>query len=236
MDSPLLHQRSDIQPAIEFICTELALPEGARILDLGCGAGRYAVELAHRGYDVVGLDINERYVALAHQLAASEGVRAAFLTGDMREIPFKSHFHAIINVGTSFGFFDSESENHQVVAAVAEALKPGGVFLLEMGNRDYYLKNFEARGWRRQDSGRVVIIQRKFDYVRSRIEVEFEVLGDEEPERWTHSWRAYTLAEMVMMLNETGLALSGVYGGWDLSEYSADSARMVMVSERQRAG
>ena len=60
---------------------------------------------------------------------------ATFLTGDMREIPFKSHFDAIINVGTSFGFFESEGEDRRVIEAVAKSLKPEGMFLLEMGNR-----------------------------------------------------------------------------------------------------
>jgi D-alanine-D-alanine ligase len=169
IDSPRLYQRDDIQPAIEFICAEFALSTNARILDLCCGPGRYAVELAHRGYDVVGLDINERYSALARQLAEREGVEATFLTGDMREIPFESHFDAIINVGTSFGFFDSEVGNRRVVKAVAEALKPKGVFLLEMGNRDYYLKNFRTKDWRRLENGRVIISQNEFDYVRGRM-------------------------------------------------------------------
>jgi SAM-dependent methyltransferase len=236
IDSPLLHQRDDIQPAIEFICTELALPTNARILDLCCGPGRYAVELARRGYDVVGLDINERYIALARQLAAREGVQATFLTGDMREIPFESHLDAIINVGTSFGFFESEVENRRVIKAVAKALTSKGVFLLEMGNRDYYLKNFKAKDWRRLENGRGIITQREFDYVQSRIDQVFEIVGGEGVERWSLSWRAYTLAEVVEMSKQAGLALSCVYGGWERSQYSVDSPRMVIVSERKGAG
>lgn len=236
IDSPLLHQRDDIQPAIEFICTELALPPNARILDLCCGPGRYAVELGRRGYEVVGLDINERYIALARQLAEREGVQATFLTGDMREIPFESHFDAIINVGTSFGFFDGEGEDRRVITAVTKSLKSKGVFLLEMGNRDYYLKNFKAKDWRRLENGRVIVIQREFDYVRSRIDVVFEMVGGEGVERWSHSWRAYTLAEVVEMLKQAGLALLCVYGGWERSEYSVDSPRMVIVSKREGAG
>jgi SAM-dependent methyltransferase len=81
IDSPLLHQRDDVQPAIEFICTELALPANAQILDLCCGPGRHAVELAYRGYDVVGLDINEQYIALVRQLAAREGGTSHVLDG-----------------------------------------------------------------------------------------------------------------------------------------------------------
>ena len=236
IDSPRLHQRDNIQPAIEFICTELVLPTRARILDLCCGPGRYAVELAHRGYDVVGLDINERYIALARQLAAREGVQATFLTGDMREIPFASHFGAIINVGTSFGFFDSEAENRRVFEAVAMALKHRGVFLLEMGNRDYYLKNFKEEDWRRLENGQVITSHGQFDYVRSRIDVVFEMMGGEGTEKWSHSWRAYTLAEVVEMLIQAGLTLSRVYGGWARRQYSVDSPRMVIVAKRKGAG
>ncbi len=166
VDSPLLSQRADVQPAIEFICTELALPVHARILDLGCGPGRYAVELAHKGFEVVGLDLNEQYVALAREVAEREKVSAEFLTGDMREIAFDNHFDAAINVGTSFGLFD-ETDNQRVIEGVAKALKLDGVFLLEMANRDYYLKHFIDRDWHRRADGRLVILRREFDYVRS---------------------------------------------------------------------
>ena len=171
LDSPLLQQREDTRPAIEFIATALGLADGARILDLCCGPGRHAVELALRGYQIVGLDINPRYIALARQLAEQEGAQATFLTGDMRAIPFEGHFDAIINVGTSFGFFDSEAENARAIQSAARALKSQGVFLLETGNRDYYLKHFQARDWRRLEDGRVTIIQRDFDLEHSRIVV-----------------------------------------------------------------
>jgi SAM-dependent methyltransferase len=235
IDSAVLRERDDTRPAIEFIAAELGLARGARILDLCCGPGRHAVELAQRGFDVVGLDVSSGYIALAQQLAEREGVRATFLAGDMRRIPFEQHFDAIINVGTSFGFFDSDAENARAIQAAARALKPQGVFLLEMGNREYYLKHFLAKDWRRLEDGRVTIIQRDFDYERSRIIVAFETLGGEQVERWSHSWRAYTLAEMAGMLEQAGLALSSIYGDWDRSAYGVDSPRMVLVSEPKRA-
>jgi len=151
----------------------------------------------------------------------------------MREIPFESHFDAIINVGTSFGFFESEGEDRRVIEAVARALKSKGVFLLEMGNRDYYLKNFEAKNWRRLENDQAIVTQREFDYVSSRIDQVFELVGAERVKRWSLSWRAYTLAEVVEMLKQAGLAFSYVYGGWDRCQYSVDSPRMAIVSERK---
>lgn len=235
-DAPSLAQREHIQPAIEFICAELALPTGARILDLCCGPGRYVIELAHRGFAVVGIDLNEEYVALGRRVAEREGVSVELLTSDMREIPFVNHFDAIINIGTSFGFFDDEVDNRRVIEAVAEALKPGGIFVLEMGNRDYYLKNFVAKDWRKLEDGRVIIIQRDFDYVRGRINTTFEIPGSEgAKEEWSHSWRAYTLVEVVAMLKQAGLTLSHVLGDWKRSKYSVDCPRMVALSRKEKA-
>jgi SAM-dependent methyltransferase len=172
-ESSYLTRREDIQPAVKFIHSQLGLLTGAALLDLCCGPGKYAVELAHEGFEVVGLDLNQQYVAMARLVAAMERVAIGFLAGDMRCIPFVNHFDAVINVGTSFGFFDRQAEDQRVIESVARSLKPGGVFLLEMGNRDYYLKHFVAKDWRKLEGGGVIVIRREFDYVRSCINSTF---------------------------------------------------------------
>lgn len=232
-ESPFLNQREDIQPAVEFIHSQLGLLTGAALLDLCCGPGRYAIELAHEGFEVVGLDINQRYVATARQVAAGEQIAIEFLTGDMRCIPFVNHFDAVINVGTSFGFFDREAEDQRVIESVARSLKPGGVFLLEMGNRDYYLKHFVAKDWRKLEDRRVIVIRREFDYLRSRINSTFEVLKDgTTKEKWSHSWRACALVEIAAMLEQAGLMLTHTFGNWDSGRFDVDSPRMIVVSEK----
>ena len=70
--SAIVAHRADIQPAIEFVRSQLMLPAGARILDLCCGPGRYAIEPARRGFAVLGLDVNEDYVSIARRLAEKE--------------------------------------------------------------------------------------------------------------------------------------------------------------------
>ncbi len=233
-DSPLLTDRQELAPAIEFIVSELHLTPGARILDLCCGPGRYATELALRGFDVVGLDLNPESVALGRRLALREGVKAEYLVGDMREIPFRDYFDAVINVGTSFGLFDDDADNQRVFDAVATALKPNGVFLLEMGNRDYYLRNFGVKDWRRRGNGRVMIFNRTFDYVRGRINTLIEYIPSEPKETFAFSWRAYTLAEVVSMFQHSGLIYSRAFGGWNGSDYDFNASRMVTISQKQR--
>lgn len=227
-----LTDRKDIQPAIDFIST--VLPPNARVLDLCCGPGRYTLELAHEGFEVVGFDLSEHYLDLARDLARKEGVTAKLIQGDMRELPWANHFDAVINVSTSFGFFESDAENQRVLEAVAKVLKPEGVFLLELGNRDYYLKHFIAKNWQRLDDGSVLLVQREFDYLKSRINSSFEKWHGGEAEKWSQSWRAYTLAELVNMLEQAGLTLTNVFGGWNQKPYNVDASRMVIVSQKNK--
>ena len=234
--SPILADRSDLRAAIQFILIQLNLEKGATVLDLCCGPGRYAVELAQRELDVVGIDVNEDYIALARQLADKESVRAEFLVHDMREIAYVDRFDAVINVGSSFGFFDAEADDRKVVESVSRALKPGGRFLLEMGNRDYLLKNFEPTSSRENPDGSVTSIQRDFDFVRSRINTAFRrSVRGETRETWFHSWRAYTLAEVVRLLAYAKLDLVSAYGGWQTESYDVDAKRMVAISEKRAA-
>lgn len=165
------------QSAIEFISTELGLPAGGRILDLCCGPGRFAIPLASKGFTVVLIDINEDYIALAKRVVERKDVAIEFLVGDAREVPFVNHFDAVINVGTSLGFFDDE-DNQRVLNNIAKALKHDGVFLLHMRNREYLLKHqhFGVKTCHKLKDGRIQINQELFDYVRGRSKFRAEIL------------------------------------------------------------
>jgi D-alanine-D-alanine ligase len=232
--SPILTNRTDVQAALEFITDHLGVKKGSRILDLGCGPGRYVIELAKSGFDVLGIDINEEYVALAKKISEREHINPELIVGDMREFSYADYFDAVINVGTSFGFFETEAENQLVIESIAAALKPRGRFLLEMGNRDYFLKNFEEATSRENPDGSVIEVQRGFNYVRSRIDTTFRKSRDGELiETWSHSWRAYTLTEIGSLLSEGGLEIVNAFGGWQSEPYSVDANRMVVISKKR---
>jgi len=232
--SAIVTDRSDARTALRSILQHVDLEEGSPILDLCCGPGRYAIELAKLGFEVVGIDINEDYVALAQKLAEQERVSPEIIVGDMREISYVDRFDAAINVGTSFGFFETDAENQLVVESIARALKPGGRFLLEMGNRDYLLKNFEAAKSRENPDGSVTQVQRTFDYERSRINTTFRRSSNGKlVEAWAHSWRAYTLAEVTSLLSHADLDLVDTFGGWQSEPYNVDAPRMVAISKKR---
>lgn len=117
------------------VLSRLGSIPGKRILDLGCGSASLGVELAHRGFDVVGLDLQ---VAPARARAEARGVKLVLLEQDMSTMDFRQEFDAIINWDISgVGLLPSDEDNIDIIRRVYDALLPGGKFLVETYNLEY---------------------------------------------------------------------------------------------------
>jgi SAM-dependent methyltransferase len=94
------------------------LPPG-RLLDVGCGSGRFAVRLAHRGWEAVGLDFAPEMVALADQQAAAAGVQArcTFVAADFLAWDDDDRF----DLGLAIGVFDYVADAGPLLAKLARA-------------------------------------------------------------------------------------------------------------------
>ncbi|HTC81419.1 MAG TPA: methyltransferase domain-containing protein [Acidimicrobiia bacterium] len=118
---------------VDFLVACLGLAPGARVLDVGCGPGRHAHALGRRGFEVVGVDISERFVALARE-ATPAGARVTFERADARSLGFDSEFDAVISLcqgafGLSAGgagHATTLDPDRDVLAGMARALQPGG--------------------------------------------------------------------------------------------------------------
>ena len=89
------------------------------ILDLGCGKGRFAIYLNQRGYEVTGIDLSEQSIEGAKIYTNK---RLHFEVGDMRDLPAIQTYQYVLNMFTSFGYFDTELENGKAIASMASTL------------------------------------------------------------------------------------------------------------------
>ncbi|HSK89669.1 MAG TPA: class I SAM-dependent methyltransferase [Euzebyales bacterium] len=115
---------------VDFVEGRLGLPHGASILDVPCGSGRHALELAARGHRVTGLDISAEAIAHARRAAAGADLDARFVEADMRAVPAGVAFDAAICMGNSFGYLDPAG-TRAFVAALAGAVRPGGGLVID---------------------------------------------------------------------------------------------------------
>ena len=220
---------------VEGVVGLLGLPVGSAILDLCCGHGRHAVELAKRGYRVTGLDLSEVFLRHARETAEAEGVDVRWVEGDMRRIPFEGEFDAVINMFTAFGYLESEEEDEEVLRQVYKALKPGGRFLLETMQREWLMRHFDPAGVVRHADGLIVLEERDFDMLTSRCDVRVTmILPDGQRREYGHAARVYTLTDLARMMRLAGLHLEKYYGGVDGSMLGLDSRRLVVVATKAR--
>jgi len=130
-----------------FVLRQLKLKKGAALLDLCCGPGRHAVEFAARGLAVTGFDYSREYLTEAGARARREKVPLLLERGDMRGLKFNRMFDAVVNLFTSFGYFRKFSDDLKTLKGVARALKPGGLFLLDIIHGDFVRGHFRPRTW-----------------------------------------------------------------------------------------
>jgi len=226
-----LEAPEQVRREVDFIVKALDLPAGAKVLDLCCGQGRHSLELARRGFQVVGVDLSEALLYAARKRAESEDLSVTFLHCDMREIDFADEFDAVINMFTSFGYLESEAEDEKVLGKVAQALKSGGKFLLDVVNRDRLVRDFQAREWHAADEGWLVLEERTFDHLSGRMETCWVcVARDGVRYERLSSVRLYTTSELRTMLERAGLKVTNLFGDYDGSPYSWDSQRLIVVA------
>lgn len=228
----ILYKNRDHEEAGKFIdalCDLLNLPQGSKIMDLACGKGRHAIYLNRKGYDVTGLDLSERNILLARHFE-NESLR--FFIHDMRNVWSRNEFDCVMNLFTSFGYFDHEHENQVAIEAATEALKPGGKFVLDFLNPFTVINNLV------QDEKKVVGgIEFHINKVYSEEgfllkKISFEDKG--ERFCFQEKVKAIRRIKFLEYFENAGLKLIEIFGDYSLKKYEAEeSERMIFYLEKK---
>jgi SAM-dependent methyltransferase len=218
----------------EFAVKTLGMKPGDQVLDLCCGQGRHAVLLAAKGIAITGQDQSAEYLSDARKAAKNTGVDLPLVQSDMRDIPFEGEFDYVINMFTSFGYFDSDEDDLKVLNEIAESLKPGGQLLIDLINRDWVIENNEEFDRRVNDDGTVILEQRNLNLRTNRNEVSFTIIDPDGTQResFGHRIHLYTLDEVTQMMSQSGIEFQRAYGGFDSEPYSPSSRRMIVVARK----
>lgn len=118
---------------LQHLLKKINLNANAHILDLACGKGRHALFLNQKGFEVTGIDLSENNIRQAQKF---ESPRLHFVAGDMRAPFGENKFEAVLNLFTSFGYFEDETDNNKVLANIHTALKPSGYLVIDYLNAE----------------------------------------------------------------------------------------------------
>jgi SAM-dependent methyltransferase len=214
---------------VDQILALLELHPPASVLDLPCGPGRHAIELARRGSDVTGVDRSAEYLAAARDRAGSTDTALELVQDDMRCFARDGAFDAGLNLFTSFGYFDDPREDRQVLANFRRSLRPGGKLLMELRGKETLARDFRVRDWYEKD-GVMHLEERQIldDWRRIRSRwIQIDATGRRE---FTLVLRLYSAAELSEMLVACGFGGVRIFGDLAGAPYDHAARRLVVVA------
>lgn len=205
-------------------------------LDVACGIGRHAVELARAGLDVHGVDVSPDYVETARERAADAGVGGATTVEvlDVRDLETLEATADLVLHWFAFGYFADEV-NEEIAAALHDSVSPSGALVLGLDNA--FAEVDDGRSTLASESGEVLQVERReYDPATGRLSVQItkfratesgsECLG-EVP--W--DVRLYTPVEVRRLLERAGFSTVSLYGSLDGEELGPTSSPLVAVAE-----
>lgn len=211
-----------------------------RVLDLACGTGRHAIELARRGFSVVGVDLSAPLIELGAQEAAARHLDVEFIESDLRDLEFEAEFDLVLSLNDgAIGYFETDEENLRTFEVISRALRPGGGHLMQVPNVLFIQKHSPHRTWVAGPSCVELLEYRWSDkgrhlYGASRAIPYGERLEQKDPVRFRQ--RLYSVEELRPLLESVDLDLVEVFRGNGRSCPPDDTQYEVFVRSRKRGG
>ena len=211
----------------------LALAGGTpqRVLDLACGPGRHAIAAAERGLEVIGVDRSAFLLRHARARAAEAGVEVEWVHGDMRDPVQAPPVDLVLNLFTSFGYFEDDAENARVLENAFASLGPGGTLVLDVAGKEVLARIFLPSSADELADGLVVQRRRVADDW-SRMENEWTFVQGEAARSFRFRHWIYSGRELAQMLARAGFEGVRLYGDFDGAPYGPEATRLVAVARK----
>ncbi len=230
---PVLYKHRNHREAelfIDNLIKYLHPADNSRFLDLACGSGRHALYLNKKGYNVTGIDLSPENIACASKLAASSNENIEFCLKDMRKIVWEEQFDYVVNLFTSFGYFENDKDDYATIDVVSKTLKPGGIFVLDFMNVQKVIANLVAHEVK-------IIDNIKFE-ISKKIENHFIVkdirfFDEGKMYHFQERVKALTLNDFENYFAASKLKIIDLRGNYKLDKFNEEtSQRLIIIAQK----
>ncbi|WP_337864973.1 class I SAM-dependent methyltransferase [Ignavibacterium sp.] len=220
----------DAECHIKFLLSKINLPANSSILDLACGSGRHSILLAKEGYNVTGVDLSDKLLSEAIKNSKAENLEIEFIKSDIRDFFTKKKFNLILNLFTSFGYFETDEENLLIFKKSFEFLSNKGYFVLDYFNKDYLEKNLVL--FSKEENDNYTIIQER-KIVNQRVIKKITIERNGTTENYYESVKLYDSKFLTKKLKEIGFEIVNLFGDFFEIEFNQfSSPRFVAICQK----
>src|SRR5579859_1352223 len=205
--------------------------KNSKILDLCCGIGRHSLEFARHGLQVTGVDITRPYLEIAAENAKKEGLSLEFVQSDMRDFCQPDTFDLVVNLCTSFGYFDDMEDDLRVLGNIYRMLTANGKFMIEILGKEVIAATFRSLEELEFEGYKVRAVSRVLENW-NRLECRRIITkGDMEKEIIAYH-RLYSATEMQGHLERVGFKNIRVFGDFSGAPYDNEAKSMILVADK----
>jgi SAM-dependent methyltransferase len=231
----------DAKKIVSLVLKHVKLNKGANVLDLACGNGRHSILFAKKRFNVTGIDLSNYLINQARKKLSSDyaGYRSSlrFEIQDMRNLKHVSEFDLVVNIFTSFGYFESDSDNEKVIGTVAIALKRGGYFLIDFLNRDYLIKNLITYDVKKLNHKLILQVRTIKDNI---VEKNIIIIKSSRNKKgyplfnhFTEKIKLYSFNDFEAMFSKHGLNIIKVFGSYTGSRFIKEKSERLIIIARK---
>jgi SAM-dependent methyltransferase len=226
----LLYNKRDDKEAQEFLDNLISYlnPSKEQIfLDLACGKGRHSRYLNSKGFEITGVDLSEESIAYAKQF---ENETLSFFVHDMRRVLRVNYFNYVLNLFTSFGYFESEKDDLLALKAMQQNLRAEGILVLDFMNSSKVIKNLVPEE-SKTINGIVFHVKR---YVKSGFIIkEINVEDKGAKHQFFERVQALTYNDFEKYFSLCGLKILNLFGDYHLAEFDEHTSdRLILVAQK----
>jgi SAM-dependent methyltransferase len=216
---------------IEKVLTLVGYPGGA-VLDLCCGPGRHSLALAKRGIRVTAVDRSEFLLSRAKAEAAKLNLEIEFVLDDMRQFVRSHSFSLVLNMFTSFGYFDDKEDDLTVLRNAYQSLKVGGAMLIDVLGKEPLARKYQPTSSTQGADGALLIERHEICEDWTRCRNEWILVKGATAKSFNFQTRLYSGQEMKDIMERAGFEDVAVFGDLDGNEYGINANRLIAIGRK----
>ncbi|NNL22438.1 MAG: methyltransferase domain-containing protein [Ignavibacteriaceae bacterium] len=220
----------EAETLVKLIQKNTNLSKSSLVLDMACGSGRHSIVFAQKGFKATAVDLSERLISEAKNNAKQANVDIEFIQSDILDLKLEKKFDLVVNLFTSFGYFDTDEENIIVIKKAKDLLKAGGYFIIDFLNKGFLEKNLIPLSTLSENT---TTITQKRSINGNRVEKKITIEKDGIIKHFSESVRLYDIDELNNILQSVGFRLLKTFGDFNGNIFEPNSSpRLIIFTQK----
>lgn len=220
------HRNDEDAKQLVNLILEYSRIKSGNVFDCPCGNGRHSIHFAKLGFSVTSMDLSKNLLDIFLKKLKEENLVIQIIRGNILFIPVKMKFDLILNLFTSFGYFNSDTENFSFFQQCKVLLKENAVLVFDYFNSDSIRKNLIPEEEKRINNADLIISRKIVDDF---VEKKIKIIKGLQERVYFEKVKLYDIDFITNQLNKLGYKIEQIFGSYSGEKYDRTSSERLIL-------